>query len=179
MKRRHGVPFVVLIGSLFMPVPASAQGGMRGMPGGMMMGAMHDSATRAMMFGIHDLVLNHDKITRTVTNLPNGVRTVTESDDPRIAALIKEHVAATVARVEKTSDPGLPMESPALRQLFTLGAKIQTTTTATAKGIVVTQTSDDSSATTALQTHAREVSDLVKGGMAAMHAAMMRSGAPR
>ena len=31
---------------------------------------------------IHDLFFNHDRIKRTVTNLPDGIRTVTESDDP-------------------------------------------------------------------------------------------------
>ena len=148
--------------------------GMTGMPG--MMGMSHDSATMALMAGSHQLVMNHERITRTVTNLPNGVRTVTESDDPRVAALIKDHVATTVARVETGNDPGLPMESPALHAIFRNNAKVHTTTNATAKGMVVVQTSDDSVTVAALQQHASEVSALVDGGMAAMHASMMKNG---
>jgi hypothetical protein len=151
-------------------------------PGGMgagmkgMMGMTHDSATMALAAASHQLVMDHDRITRTVVNLPNGIRTVTESDDPRVAASIKDHVTTTVQRVEKGADPGLPMESPALRAIFRLNDKVRTTTETTAKGVVVIQTSDDSATVVALQTHAAEVSDLVKGGMAAMHAAMMKNG---
>ncbi len=149
--------------------------GMRGMPAGMM-GMSHDSATMALMAGSHELVMNHDRITRTVTNLPNGIRTVTESDDPRIAALIKEHVATTVARVEKSDDPGLPIETPALHAIFRNNAKIHTSADTTARGIVVVQTSADSASVAALQQHASEVSALVEGGMVAMHASMMKNG---
>ena len=39
----------------------------------------------AQMGDIHELFINHDRITRTVTNLPNGIRTITESTDPRVA----------------------------------------------------------------------------------------------
>ena len=160
-----------------MTCAAAAAGAQR--PTGMamgpgMMGMAHDSATMALAMTSHGLVMNHDRITRTVANLPNGIRTVTESDDPRVAASIKEHVATTVQRVEKGADPGLPMESPALREIFRLSSKVRTTTETTAKGVIVTQTSDDSATVAALQTHAAEVSDLVKGGMAALHASMMK-----
>ena len=153
---------------------AQRPGGMAMGPG--MMGMKRDSATMALAMASHQLVLEHDRITRTVVNLPNGIRTVTESDDPRIAASIKEHVTTTVQLVEKGSDPGLPMESPALREIFRLSTKVRTTTEPTSKGVVVTQTSDDSATVVALQTHASEVSDLVKGGMAALHASMMKNG---
>jgi hypothetical protein len=43
-------------------------------------------------------------------------------------------------------------------------------------GIVVVQTSTDRETVAALQQHASEVTDFVNGGMAAMHAAMMKSG---
>ena len=140
-----------------------------------MMGIMHDSSTMALAMASHQLVMDHDRITRTVVNLANGIRTTTESDDPRIAASIKAHVATTIQRVEKGSDPGLPMESPALREIFRLSSKVRTTTEPTSKGVVVTQISDDSATVVALQTHASEVSDLVKGGMAALHASMMKN----
>jgi len=42
---------------------------------------------------LHALFSNHDKIKRSVTNLPDGIRTVTESDDPKVIATIQKHVA--------------------------------------------------------------------------------------
>jgi hypothetical protein len=163
--------------SLTGPASARAQqpGGMKGMGPGMM-GMAHDSATMALMMASHQLVMNHDRIKRTVTDLPNGVQTVTESDDPKVAALIKEHVATTVQRVQKGDDPRLPMETPAVHSIFTNNEKIRTSTETTAKGVVVVQTSDDSATVAALQKHAAEVSELVEGGMAAMHASMMKNG---
>ena len=145
--------------------------------GGMSRMAMHhDSATMAQMSAIHELIMNHDKVTRRVTNLPNGVRTVTESSDPRLARLIKDHVATMAARVRKGDDPGFPMETPALRALFRNGAKIVMHADTTATGVVFEQTSTDSATVVALQKHAAEVSDVVREGMPAVHRAMMESG---
>jgi hypothetical protein len=148
----------------------------RAQPPGGMAGMRHDSSSMALMGVIHELVVNHDRIKRTVTNLPNGIRTVTESDDPRLAQLIREHVATMGQRVRQGDDPGLPIESPAVHAIFRDKDKIRTTTESTAKGIIVVQTSSDSTAIAALRQHASEVSDLVAGGMAAMHAAMMKNG---
>ena len=67
----------------------SASGHMMNGMGPRMMGGGHDAATMAEMGDIHELFINHDRITRTVTNLPKGIRTVTESVDPRIARLLK------------------------------------------------------------------------------------------
>jgi hypothetical protein len=115
-------------------------------------------------------------IKRTVTNLPDGIRTVTETDDPRIAELIKTHVAGMGERVKAGSDPGLPIESPALHSIFRDKEKIRTTYETTATGVIVVQTSTDAATVAALQQHASEVSDFVKSGMAAMRSAMMRNG---
>jgi len=147
---------------------------MMGMGSGMT-GMRHGSATMAEMGAIHELIVNHDRIKRSVTNLPDGIRTVTESDDPQIAKLIKDHVASMDQRVRAESDPGLPIESPALRSILRNGDKVQTTIETTEKGAVVIQTSTDPETVAALQQHASEVSDLVKGGMAAMHSAMMKN----
>ena len=130
----------------------------------------------AQMGDIHELFVNHDRITRTVTNLPNGIRTVTESADPRIAQLLKDHVTSMGQRVETGNDPGLPIESQALRSIYQNYDKIHTTFEPTATGIVVIQTSTDQGTVAALQQHASEVTDFVKDGMAAMHGAMMKNG---
>jgi hypothetical protein len=155
-------------------VQQAASGRMNGMGPGMR-GRTHDAATMAEMGVIHELFTNHDRITRTVTNLPNGFRTVTESADPRIAQLIKAHVASSNKQVESGKDPGLPMESAALHAIFEHYDKIRTMVDTTATGVIVTQTSSDSRAVAALQQHASEVTGFVEDGLAAMHAAMMKN----
>ncbi len=141
-----------------------------------MMGRSHDSGTMAEMGDIHELFINHDRITRTVTNIPNGIRTVTESADPRVAQLLKDHVTSMGQRVETGNDPGLPIESQALRSIYRNYDKVHTTLEPTSTGIVVVQTSTDQETVAALQQHASEVTDFVKDGMAAMYAAMMKNG---
>jgi len=158
-------------------------GGMRGQMGsGMMgmgpgmMGMNGGSATAAEHSDIRDLFFNHESIKRTVTNLPDGIRTVTESDDPQVAATIKKHVAEMGKRVEEGREPGLPIETPALHAIFRNKDKIKTVYETTEKGIVVVQTSTDATAVKALQDHAAEVTDLAQRGMVAAHEAMMKKG---
>jgi hypothetical protein len=147
---------------------------MRGMGPGMM-GMGHDSATMTQLRDIHALLANHDRIKRTVTNLSDGIRTITESDDPQIAALIKTHATSMFERVKNGDDPGLPIESPALHAIFRDKDKVHTTYETTANGVVVTQTSSDPNTVAALQKHASEVTEFVRGGMAAVHTAMMQN----
>src|SRR6185437_816646 len=133
-----------------------------------------DAATMAQLGAIHALFIDHDKIKRSVETLPDGIRTTTESDDPQVARLLKEHVASMRQRVEAGDDPRLPIESDALHSIFRNYDKIQTTVETTEKGIVVTQTSADKDTVTDLQQHASEVSDFVAQGMTAMRTAMMK-----
>ena len=154
--------------------------GMRGPMGPGMMGMgpemmNHGSATASEHDDIRALFFNHDRIKRTVTNLPDGIRTVTESDDPKVAAVIKKHVAEMGKRVEEGRDPGLPIETPALHAIFRNKDKIKSSYEVTEKGVVVVQTSIDRETVAVLQQHAGEVTGLVKGGMAAAHSAMMQN----
>ncbi len=152
-------------------------GGPRGqMGGGMMAMMMGGNATMDERSDIHGLLFNHDSIKRSVTNLPDGIRTVTESDDPEVAATIKKHVADMGKRVEEGRDPGLPIESPALHAIFRDKDKIKTTYETTEKGVVLVQTSADATAVKALQDHAAEVTDLARRGMVAAQEAMMKNG---
>lgn len=150
--------------------------GMRG-PGMMMGGGMmgHDPATFSQVQAIHRLLAEHQHIRRTVTNLPNGIRTVTESDVPEVAELIKSHLAEMGKLVAQGTAAGLPMQSPALSRLIRAKDKVRTSVEQTTAGVIVTQTSDDASVVADLQEHAVQVSDLVRGGMPALHASMMRN----
>lgn len=140
-----------------------------------MMGMGHGSATPTEMDEIHGMLFNHDRIKRTVTNLPNGIRTVTESDDPEMAATIASHVFGMGKRVKEGRDPDLPIQSPTLKIIFKNRDKITTTYESTPKGIVVVQTSGDAETVAALQKHAAEVTDLANRGMVAAHETMMKN----
>lgn len=140
-----------------------------------MMGMGAATATRTEQQELHDMFTNHDRIQRTVTDLPNGIRTVTESDDPELAKTLIAHVAGMMKRVEEGRDPRLPMQSPMLEVIFRNRDKIKTVTEPTPKGIAVTQTSTDAETIAALKKHAADVSDLVTRGMEAAHETMMQN----
>jgi hypothetical protein len=148
-------------------------GMMRGMgPGGGADGPMagrmqHDDAAFVPdMRLVHDLLQSYDRIRRVVTNLPDGIRTVTESADPQVAQAIKAHVASMAKRLEDGRE--FNMFSPTLPVLFQNKDKIKTVVETTATGSIMTQTSSDPTVVAALQAHAEEVSELARDGMAAM-----------
>jgi acetylornithine deacetylase/succinyl-diaminopimelate desuccinylase-like protein len=121
---------------------------------------------------VHELLAGHDKARRSVTKLPDGIRTVTESDDAQVAQAIKAHVASMSQRLQAGREFNL--FSPTLPILFENRDKISTQIEPTDKGVIVTQTSTDEKVVAALQAHAAEVSGLVQEGMVAMHRGMMQ-----
>lgn len=138
------------------------QGGMRerGMQGGRR-GNMAD------MGQIHTLLANHDAIQRTVRQLPNGVETVTTSEDPRIAALLPEHVQAMYTRMKE----GRLIRGfdPLFVELFRQAGKIKVEVEQRKDGVRVVETSRDPYAVKLIQAHAAAVDGFVQDGMAAMH----------
>ena len=156
-------------------------GGMmqNGMMGGMKNGGMGmpmlngRDTTRAEVEEMRAMFMRHPDITRSVTNLPDGIQTLTESTDADLTAAIVGHVVKMVERMEDGRDPMVPIQSPTLQILFERGNSIKTEMTPTDNGIRVTQTSTDPEVVAALQTHAAEVSDLAALGMAAVHDSMM------
>ena len=158
-----------------------AAGAFGGPMGGAMAGRMqHDQAFAADMHLVRDLVHSNERIKRAVTNLPNGIKTVTESDDPQVAQSIKAHVASMTQRLSDGKEFNL--FSKTIPVLFENKDKIKTTVEMTDKGSIVTQTSNDAKVISALQEHATEVDELVRDGMVAMmrnmraDMAMMRGG---
>jgi hypothetical protein len=159
-------------GALAQPM-AMGHGMMHGMSGaagefrGPMAGRMQqDEAFAADMQLVRTLVHGNTRIERSVTNLPDGIRTVTESDDPQIAQAIKAHVASMMQRLDEGRTFNL--FSRTLPVLFENRNTIKTTVETTARGSIVTQTSTDTRVVTALQEHAGEVDELVRDGMVAM-----------
>ena len=115
---------------------------------------------------VHAMIFDHEKIKRTVTNLPDGIRTITESEDPQVAQAIKAHVASMERRLRDGKEFNL--FSPTIPVLFANRDKIKTVVATTENGSIVAQTSNDSEVVAALQAHAVEVSDLARDGMIAM-----------
>lgn len=116
---------------------------------------------------IHALFGEHKKITRTIKNLRNGVETITESDDPKVQVMIREHVAAMYKRL--TEKQPIRMWDPLFAEIFKHADKIKVDMSNTAKGIKVIETSDDDWVVKLVQAHAVGVSEFVKEGMASMH----------
>jgi len=157
-------------------VAQQGMGSGHGMRGGHGMMAMLQGVdtTHAEVAELRDLFMNHRQISRTVTNLPDGIRTVTEADDPDLAAVIVSHVVGMNARVQEGLDPQIGIQSPTLDVIFANRDLIDTVLEPTPTGIVVIQTSSDPETVAALQTHAAEVTDMVNHGMRAVRGAMMR-----
>jgi hypothetical protein len=130
-----------------------------------------DTGSSADMGLVHELLTNHTKIKRTVTNLPNGIKTVTESDDPQVAQTIKAHVASMSERLKDGRE--FNIFSATLPVLFENRDKIKSVVEMTEKGSVVTRTSTDAKVVAALQGHAAEVTELAEEGMVAMRRGMM------
>jgi hypothetical protein len=130
-----------------------------------------DAGSATDMGVVHDLLFDHTRIKRSVTNLSDGIRTVTESDDPKVAQSIKAHVASMSQRLEDGRE--FNIFSKTLPVLFENRDKIRSKVEMTDKGAVVTRTSADARVVAALQGHAAEVSELARDGMAAMRRGMM------
>lgn len=126
-----------------------------------------DANSAADMGIAMNLVHENTKIKRTVTRLPDGIKTVTESDDPKIAQDIKAHVASMSGRLDSGKE--FNIFSTTLPVIFDNAKNIKSSVEFTAKGAVVTRTSPDSKVAAALQAHADEVTELVKEGPAAFH----------
>lgn len=140
-------------------VAAAQHGPGPGRPG---MQGMHDDAHMADMQGIHALFAERTKITRTVTPRADGVETLTESDDPAVARLIQQHVAAMYARVDKAQP--IHQRDPLFREVFAHAAKIVMQQTATARGVRVVETSADPYVARLIQAHAEVVSAFLANG---------------
>ncbi|MBV0911315.1 hypothetical protein KTJ87_02910 [Rhodobacteraceae bacterium ASV31] len=110
-----------------------------------------------------------EDLRRAVELLPNGIRTVTGTDDPDLMAILASHVTGMIGRVEDGRDPQVFIQSQTLGIFFERPEAIVTEITLTDVGIAVVQTSQDPEVVAALHAHAAEVTDMVDRGMEAVH----------
>ena len=118
------------------------------------------------------LFRNFETLSREVTNLPDGIHTITRSSDPAVMEALVSHVIGMIDRVDQADDPKVMIQSPTLDIFFLRGDRIVTTIDVADEGVIVTQTSDDPEMVEALHTHAAEVSDMAARGMQAVHEMM-------
>lgn len=127
----------------------------------------------------HKLLAEHELIKRTVEDIPGGVRTVTTSEDPQIAALIQLHVRQMVSRFEA----GMPVRKwdPLFAELHKHYDKTELKMEDVPGGLVVVETSDDAQVVLLIRQHAhRGVSEFVERGFdRAPHATPLPEGYER
>lgn len=119
---------------------------------------------------------NFETLTRTVENLPNGIRTLTSSSDPAVMDALVNHAVGMIDRVGQLDDPKVIIQSSTLDIFFVRGERIFSNVEMTDDGLLVVQTSDDPEVVAALHTHAAEVTAMSERGMDAVHEMMMKRG---
>ncbi len=144
-----------------------------------MPGLQGKDTTELEVNDLKNIFINHKKINRNVTNIPNGIKTVTLSTNPEVRQSIVNHVSMMVTRMQENKNPEVIIQSPTLTELFKHYDKIETEIELTDTGVQIIQTSQDPEVVSLLQKHAAEISDMVERGMQAVHDRMMRSERPK
>ena len=144
-----------------------------------MPGLQGKDTTELEVNDLKNIFINHKKIERNVTNIPNGIKTVTLSTNPEVRQSIVNHVSMMVTRMQENKNPEVIIQSPTLTELFKHYDKIETEIELTDTGVQIIQTSQDPEVVNLLQKHAAEISDMVERGMQAVHDRMMRSERPK
>lgn len=111
------------------------------------------------------LLYEHNKIKREVKLLANGVSATTESDDPAVATLIKDHALAMEARMKDGN--AVRTWDPVFKELFERHEKVTLSLELTEHGVRMLETATDPETVRLLHSHANGVSDFVRQGGAA------------
>jgi len=119
-----------------------------------------------------EMFRHHAEMKRTASDIPGGIRAVTESEDPRVASLIQEHVSAMYAHLDREQPFPYPM-SRSVPKMFANSSRYHRRLTILPKGIAVTETSNDPEMIQVIRLHAREINGFVNDGMPAMMRGMM------
>lgn len=110
----------------------------------------------------HALLQHRTEIRRVVKKTERGVETLTESDDPEVAGLIRKHVASMKKRVEDKIP--IHRRDPLFAEVFRHADQITFVYEKTDKGVRVTETSEDPYVVKLIQKHAEVVSLFLKHG---------------
>jgi hypothetical protein len=108
------------------------------------------------------LLENHDRIERTVEQIPGGVRTTTTTSDPDLVPELRRHVTQMKALVE-TGDH-IRMWDPLFAEIFRHADKIEMTIEKVDGGVAVTETSADEDVVALIRAHALKVDQFIARG---------------
>ncbi|MEE6140770.1 hypothetical protein SKC41_31285 [Mycobacterium sp. 050128] len=133
--------------------------------GGMM------GASPADMSLYMDMFNRHTEITRTVEEIPGGVRTTTQSNAAELTAKLHAHVSSMYSHLNQGSE--VMCMSQSLPTLFRNAGSYRRQLTLTPTGVIAEETSDDPILADAIRAHAREVTGFVRDGMPPMMQGMM------
>lgn len=113
----------------------------------------------------------HNEITRTVEEIPGGIRTTTESNSPDLVAQLQAHVSSMYSHLDQGAE--VMCMSGSLPTLFRHANGYRRQLTFTSSGVVAEETADDPGLTQAIRAHALEVTGFVRDGMPPMMRGMM------
>jgi hypothetical protein len=130
--------------------------------GGPARGGNADAAHAADMKAIQFLLINRAKIRRTVVNRPDGVETLTESDDPNVTAVLVWHVESMGLRVKEQRP--IHVRDPLFAEMFRNAATLNMKVERTAQGVKVVETSTNAYSVKLIQAHAQVVSLFLENG---------------
>jgi hypothetical protein len=116
----------------------------------------------------------HSEITRTVEEIPGGIRTTTQSDSPDLVAQLQAHVSTMYTHLDQGAE--VMCMSGSLPTLFRRANGYRRQLTFTPTGVIAEETADDPVLMQAIRAHALEVTGFVRHGMPAMMRGMMGSG---
>jgi hypothetical protein len=116
----------------------------------------------------------HNEITRSVEEIPGGIRTTTQSNSPDLVAQLQAHVSSMYSHLEQGAE--VMCMSASLPTLFKRADGYRRQLTLTPTGVMVEETADDPALTQAIRVHAQEVTGFVRDGMPSMMRGMMGQG---
>lgn len=163
-----GAGVVVGLGYLLRGVPAAPAPDIRLIDDGMMGVSPTDMSRYMEMFA------RHTELTRTVEEIPGGIRTTTESNSPDLAEQLKAHVSSMYAHLEQGGE--VMCMSGSLPTLFRHAGGYRRQLTLTQSGVIAEETADDPGLVQAIRAHAQEVTGFVRDGMPPMMRGMMGPG---
>jgi hypothetical protein len=113
----------------------------------------------------------HSEITRTVEEIPGGIRTSTQSNSPDLVAQLQAHVSSMYSRLDQGAE--VMCMSGSLPTLFRHANGYRRQLTFIPTGVIAEETADDAALTQAIRAHAQEVTGFVRDGMPPMMRRMM------
>jgi hypothetical protein len=136
--------------------------------GGKGHGAGHGQMSDDFRGVIHSLFADHEKVKRSVELTDDGYRATTTSDDAKVAATLKKHVAQMESRLE--GGLGVRHWDPAFVELREHYDDMAIKVENVEKGVAVSVVGKTPAAIKVAQNHAAIISGFVKKGGEQMHA---------